>query len=94
MLLSVPALICLHRLSARPLAKHSQELAMQFLTIALPTLDAMLGSKACIMSCTALCAFMVGPSAVRLRIMTEDEARTALLAISSSRKRCCALLQL
>lgn len=86
-LLLVPALICLHRISTRSLAKHWQELAMQFFTVVLPTLDAMLGSSACVLSCTALCILRVGPSAVRLRLMTEDEARAALLAISRSRKR-------
>ena len=86
-LLSVPALICMHRLAARSLAKHWQELALQFFTVILPTLDTMLGSSACIMSCTALFILRVGPPAVRLRLMTEDEARAAMLAISQSQKR-------
>ena len=87
MLLSVPALICMHRLSARSPPKHWQELALQFFTVILPTLDTMLGSSACIMSCTALCILRLGPSMVRLRLLTKDEARVALLVISCPRKR-------
>ena len=90
-LLSVPALICLHRLSIHSLAKHWQELAVQFLTVVLPTLDVLLESKSCILSLTALCILRVWPSAVRLQPMTEDQARKALRAVSSPRKRYVAL---